>query len=143
MHQQQEEDDVYGIETPDTEPKIKVIDPAKNAKVKVLSDKKENNVVVNAQVLKKGDKSHNTDVSKSEAYIEIKRHFNGTETITPKVINKESVIDQKAINETQSMVVSLDKHNEIAHDSKINGTSVTIGDILAHGDSLKVGKNTF
>jgi hypothetical protein len=97
--------------------------------VKVLSDKKENNVVVNAQVLKKGDKSLATD--KSEAYIEIKQHFNGTEEITPKVINKESVIDQKAINETQSMVVSLDKHNKIAHDSKINGTSVTIGDILA------------
>ena len=41
------------------------------------------------------------------------------------------------------MVVTLDKHKKISHDSKINGTDVTIGDVLAQGDTLKVGKHTF
>ena len=41
------------------------------------------------------------------------------------------------------MVVSLNKNQEITHDSKINGTDVTINQVMSHGDVLQVGPHTF
>lgn len=39
--------------------------------------------------------------------------------------------------------VSLDDNKTISHHSKINGTNVTINDLIRHDDKLKVGEYTF
>lgn len=101
------------------------------------------NVHVEASVIDKGNQSSigtNLGESNNKAhYLTI--HDDGS--IKNHSISRDALVKNQPINKTMILQVSLNNQSDITHHSFINGTNVTIGDLIRHKDKLKVGPYTF
>jgi hypothetical protein len=57
-------------------------------------------------------------------------------------ISHKSLIKERKVNDTLKLNLTV-SHEGITPQSKINGTNVTLGDIIKHGDKISAGSHVF
>ncbi len=59
-----------------------------------------------------------------------------------KEISHKSLIKERKVNDTLTLNLTI-SHEGITPKSKINGTNVTLGDIIKHGDKISADTHVF
>lgn len=67
-------------------------------------------------------------------------HRNGSQQVNE--ISHKSLIKEKKVNDTLRLNLTIN-HEGITPKSKINGTNITLGDIIKHGDKISDGSHVF
>ena len=71
----------------------------------------------------------------------VQTHLNGSQTVQE--ISHKNLIKEKKENETLILNLTSDVNEGISPKSKINGTSITLNDIIKHGDKISIGEHIF